>query len=122
MFRRYIDFGVIDGLRQMKACVPPRCAARAGGHIKLGAGGIREVEFIAQALQLIRGGRVSPALGCIHLPEALAGIAQNGASTRKALRACSGLSLPATGRGTYCAGDRGSAGPGPPHRGSGIVA
>ncbi|MGL5974291.1 MAG: bifunctional [glutamate--ammonia ligase]-adenylyl-L-tyrosine phosphorylase/[glutamate--ammonia-ligase] adenylyltransferase, partial [Aeromonas sobria] len=79
VFRRYIDFGVIDGLRQMKAMIAAEVRRKGlEGNIKLGAGGIREVEFIAQALQLIRGGR-EPALRVRHLPEALAAIAQCGA-------------------------------------------
>ena len=47
-------------------------------NIKLGAGGIREVEFIAQAYQLIRGGR-EPALQVRHLPAALQALADLGA-------------------------------------------
>ncbi|MFC5705999.1 bifunctional [glutamate--ammonia ligase]-adenylyl-L-tyrosine phosphorylase/[glutamate--ammonia-ligase] adenylyltransferase [Aeromonas eucrenophila] len=79
VFRRYIDFGVIDGLRQMKAMIAAEVRRKGlEGNIKLGAGGIREVEFIAQALQLIRGGR-EPALRVRHLPEALAAIAACGA-------------------------------------------
>lgn len=79
VFRRYIDFGVIDGLRQMKAMIAAEVRRKGlEGNIKLGSGGIREVEFIAQALQLIRGGR-EPALRVRHLPEALAAIAQSGA-------------------------------------------
>jgi glutamate-ammonia-ligase adenylyltransferase len=51
VFRRYIDFGVIDGLRQMKAMIAAEVRRKGlEGNIKLGAGGIREVEFIAQAL------------------------------------------------------------------------
>lgn len=76
VFRRYIDFGVIDGLRQMKAMIAAEVRRKGlEGNIKLGAGGIREVEFIAQALQLIRGGR-EPALRVRHLPEAIAAIAR----------------------------------------------
>ncbi|MGY3944978.1 bifunctional [glutamate--ammonia ligase]-adenylyl-L-tyrosine phosphorylase/[glutamate--ammonia-ligase] adenylyltransferase [Aeromonas tecta] len=79
VFRRYIDFGVIDGLRQMKAMIAAEVRRKGlEGNIKLGSGGIREVEFIAQALQLIRGGR-EPALRVRHLPEALAAIAHSGA-------------------------------------------
>ncbi|MBM9539026.1 bifunctional [glutamate--ammonia ligase]-adenylyl-L-tyrosine phosphorylase/[glutamate--ammonia-ligase] adenylyltransferase, partial [Desulfobulbus alkaliphilus] len=79
VFRRYIDFGVIDGLRQMKAMIAAEVRRKGlEGNIKLGAGGIREVEFIVQALQLIRGGR-EPALRVRHLPEALAAIAACGA-------------------------------------------
>ncbi|MDI1302419.1 MAG: bifunctional [glutamate--ammonia ligase]-adenylyl-L-tyrosine phosphorylase/[glutamate--ammonia-ligase] adenylyltransferase [bacterium] len=57
VFRRYIDFGVFESLREMKAMIE-REVRRKGmdNNIKLGRGGIREVEFIAQAFQLIRGG------------------------------------------------------------------
>ncbi|MCW9018341.1 MAG: bifunctional [glutamate--ammonia ligase]-adenylyl-L-tyrosine phosphorylase/[glutamate--ammonia-ligase] adenylyltransferase, partial [Kangiellaceae bacterium] len=57
-FRRYIDYGVIDSIRNMKSMIV-REVRRKGlvGNIKLGAGGIRELEFIVQALQLIQGGR-----------------------------------------------------------------
>jgi len=57
-YRRYIDFSVIESLRDMKALIS-REEKRKGyqDNIKLGAGGIREIEFIAQAFQLIRGGR-----------------------------------------------------------------
>ena len=81
VFRRYIDFGVIDGLRQMKAMIAAEVRRKGlKENIKLGAGGIREVEFIAQALQLIRGGR-EPLLRVRHLPEALSAIARSGALT-----------------------------------------
>ena len=57
-YRKYIDFSAIESLRDMKALIN-REVQRKGisGDIKRGAGGIREVEFIAQAFQLIRGGR-----------------------------------------------------------------
>lgn len=57
-FRRYIDYGVIESIRDMKAMIQ-REVRRKGLHdnIKLGAGGIREIEFIVQSLQLIQGGR-----------------------------------------------------------------
>lgn len=57
VFRRYIDFGVFESLREMKAMIE-REVRRLDreDNIKLGRGGIREVEFIAQAFQLIRGG------------------------------------------------------------------
>ncbi|MEW5248359.1 bifunctional [glutamate--ammonia ligase]-adenylyl-L-tyrosine phosphorylase/[glutamate--ammonia-ligase] adenylyltransferase [Microbulbifer discodermiae] len=61
-YRRYIDFSAIDALREMKALIQRQVRARGlDNNIKLGPGGIREVEFIAQAFQLIRGGR-EPAL------------------------------------------------------------
>lgn len=57
-YRRYIDFSAIDALREMKALIQRQVRARGlTDNIKLGRGGIREVEFIAQAFQLIRGGR-----------------------------------------------------------------
>lgn len=57
-FRRYIDYGVIESIRNMKSMIQ-REIRRKGlqCNIKLGAGGIREVEFIVQSLQLIQGGR-----------------------------------------------------------------
>ncbi|MEO2268286.1 bifunctional [glutamate--ammonia ligase]-adenylyl-L-tyrosine phosphorylase/[glutamate--ammonia-ligase] adenylyltransferase [Pseudoalteromonas sp. YIC-656] len=58
VYRRYIDFSVIESLRKMKSLIAQE-VRRKGlvDNIKLGAGGIREVEFVVQALQLIRGGR-----------------------------------------------------------------
>lgn len=62
VFRRYIDYGAFESLREMKAMIE-REVRRLDreDNIKLGRGGIREVEFIAQAFQLIRGG-VDPSL------------------------------------------------------------
>lgn len=58
VYRRYIDFSVIQALREMKGKIE-REVRRRGlvDNIKLGAGGIREIEFIVQVFQLIRGGR-----------------------------------------------------------------
>ena len=58
VYRRYIDFSAIQALRDMKHKIE-REVRRRGlvDNIKLGAGGIREVEFIVQVFQLIRGGR-----------------------------------------------------------------
>jgi hypothetical protein len=121
VFRRYIDFGVIDGLRQMKAMIAAEVRRKGlEGNIKLGAGGIREVEFIAQALQLIRGGR-EPALRVRHLPEALAAIAQGRPGGEPVRTPAHRLSLPAPG-GKHLAGDRRSADPDSAHRGSGSPA
>jgi glutamate-ammonia-ligase adenylyltransferase len=59
VYRRYIDFSVIDSLRRMKMMIAQEVRRKQLKHnIKLGAGGIREVEFIVQVFQLIRGGRV----------------------------------------------------------------
>ena len=60
VYRRYIDFSVIDSLRRMKMMIAQEVRRKQLiNNIKLGAGGIREVEFIVQVFQLIRGGRVS---------------------------------------------------------------
>jgi glutamate-ammonia-ligase adenylyltransferase len=58
VFRKYLDFGAIESLRELKSMIN-REVRRKGmeGNIKLGPGGIREVEFVVQAFQLIRGGR-----------------------------------------------------------------
>ncbi len=58
VYRRYIDFSAFESLRNLKAMIN-REVRRKGleNDIKLGAGGIREIEFVVQAFQLIRGGR-----------------------------------------------------------------
>jgi len=58
VFRRYLDYSAIEALRDMKRLIEQEVRRRElQDNIKLGAGGIREVEFIAQAFQLIHGGR-----------------------------------------------------------------
>jgi len=58
VYRRYVDFGVIESLRGMKQMISAEVRRRGlDDNVKLGHGGIREVEFIAQCFQLIRGGR-----------------------------------------------------------------
>lgn len=58
VFRRYIDFSVIQSLRNMKGMIAREVRRRGlKDNIKLGADGIREIEFIVQVFQLIRGGR-----------------------------------------------------------------
>jgi glutamate-ammonia-ligase adenylyltransferase len=67
VFRRYLDFGVIDAIRTMHAQIraevnrQERLHPERSHNVKLGRGGIREIEFLAQVFQLIRGGR-EPAL------------------------------------------------------------
>ncbi len=58
VYRRYLDFHTFDALRDLKRQIQ-REVERKGleDNIKLGPGGIREIEFIAQAFQLVRGGR-----------------------------------------------------------------
>jgi len=58
VYRRYLDFGALDGLRGMKAAITAEVARKElADDIKRGPGGIREIEFLVQALQLIYGGR-----------------------------------------------------------------
>jgi glutamate-ammonia-ligase adenylyltransferase len=57
VYRRYLDFGVFESLRDMKALIAREVERRElQENVKLGPGGIREIEFIVQAFQLIRGG------------------------------------------------------------------
>ncbi|WMW82351.1 bifunctional [glutamate--ammonia ligase]-adenylyl-L-tyrosine phosphorylase/[glutamate--ammonia-ligase] adenylyltransferase [Undibacterium cyanobacteriorum] len=63
VYRRYLDYGVIDSLRNMHHQIRAEVVRQETRHperginVKLGRGGIREVEFLAQVFQLIRGGR-----------------------------------------------------------------
>jgi glutamate-ammonia-ligase adenylyltransferase len=60
IFRKYLDFGAINAMRDLHAQIRREVARKdMADHIKLGPGGIREIEFIAQVFQLIRGGRDS---------------------------------------------------------------
>jgi glutamate-ammonia-ligase adenylyltransferase len=62
VYRRYLDYGVYESLREMKALIAREVERRElKDNVKLGPGGIREIEFIVQSLQLIRGGS-EPAL------------------------------------------------------------
>ena len=58
VYRKYLDYGSIDAVRHLHAQIRAEVARRElADDVKLGPGGIREIEFIAQAFQLIRGGR-----------------------------------------------------------------
>jgi glutamate-ammonia-ligase adenylyltransferase len=62
IFRRYLDYGAFDSFRDMKQRITLQVKnAKLKHNIKIGAGGIREIEFFGQLFQLIRGG-VEPAL------------------------------------------------------------
>lgn len=78
IYRRYLDFGAFEAVRSMKEMIN-RELRRKGiqNNIKLGQGGIREVEFIAQSFQLIRGGR-EPALQTNQLIPTLRHLSQSG--------------------------------------------
>ena len=58
VYRRYLDFSMLESIREMKAMISAQMKRkRMTNNVKLGPGGIREIEFIAQTLQLIRAGR-----------------------------------------------------------------
>jgi glutamate-ammonia-ligase adenylyltransferase len=58
IFRKYLDFGAINAMRDLHAQIRREVIRKdMADHIKLGPGGIREIEFMAQVFQLIRGGR-----------------------------------------------------------------
>jgi glutamate-ammonia-ligase adenylyltransferase len=58
VFRKYLDYATLGAMRRLHAEVRREVQRRElAGNVKLGPGGIREIEFVAQALQLIRGGR-----------------------------------------------------------------
>ena len=74
VYRRYLDYGVFESLREMKALIEAEVKKRElADNIKLGPGGIREIEFIAQSLQLVRGG-ADATLRCRELKTALLGL------------------------------------------------
>jgi len=57
VYRRYLDYGVFESVREMQNLIAAEVRRRElADNIKLGPGGIREAEFIVQALQLVRGG------------------------------------------------------------------
>ena len=78
VYRRYIDYGAFESLREMKGLIE-REVNRKGmqADVKLGAGGIREVEFIVQAFQLIRGGQL-PSLRDPNLMKVLPMLVEEG--------------------------------------------
>ncbi len=76
VFRKYLDFGVFDGLRDMKQKISLEVKRKGmQDNIKLGPGGIREIEFFGQMFQLIRGG-VMPVLQEPRIMKVLQTLAQ----------------------------------------------
>ena len=84
VFRKYLDYGTLAAMRRLHAEVRRDVARRElAGHVKLGPGGIREIEFVVQALQLVRGGR-DPELRERPTLRVLATLRQKGALTETA--------------------------------------
>jgi len=63
IYRRYLDYNAVEALREMKRQIEVEAGARADD-VKQGPGGIREIEFVVQAFQLVRGGREPALAGC----------------------------------------------------------
>lgn len=83
VYRRYLDYGVFEGLRQLHGKIRSEAKARAAGRperandVKLSRGGIREIEFIVQLLQVVRGGQF-PEIRTRSTVKALAQLAAGG--------------------------------------------
>jgi len=83
VFRKYLDFGAINALRELHGLIRAESSRRNAGreeradNVKLGRGGIREIEFIAQAFQIIRAGR-DPGLRSRSTLETLATLGRQG--------------------------------------------
>ena len=78
VYRKYLDFGAFESIRSMKTLIDRELAKKSlAGNVKLGRGGIREVEFIVQSHQLIYGGR-NAALRTSSLYHALTVLAEEG--------------------------------------------
>jgi len=83
VYRRYLDYGVFEGLRQLHAKVREEAQRRAAGRperandVKLSRGGIREIEFIVQLLLVVRGGQF-PEIRTRSTQKALARLAAGG--------------------------------------------
>ena len=73
VFRKYLDFGSVNAMRELHAQIRREVAKKdMANNVKLGPGGIREIEFLAQVFQLIRGGRdralqIKPTLAVLPL-------------------------------------------------------
>ncbi len=78
VYRRYVDYGAFQHLREMKLLIEREVRRRGlQDDIKLGSGGIREIEFVVQAFQLIRGGQLRDLRGP-NLLKTLAQLAKHG--------------------------------------------
>ena len=83
VFRRYLDYSVFDALRTLHRQIREHATKRSAGHperandVKLSRGGIREIEFTVQLLQVVRGGQF-PELRCRPTLEALQRLARAG--------------------------------------------
>lgn len=90
VYRKYLDYDAYDGLRGIHRQIRDQSRRRdARDDVKLGPGGIREIEFVVQALQIVRGGR-EPTLQVRGTLDALALLAQRGTLDGHAARVLEG--------------------------------
>ena len=87
VFRKYVDFSAISALSRLHEMIRAQTLRREAGrdlgvNVKLGKGGIREIEFITQTFQIIRGGRERELRGKSTLPM-LRALAEHGALARE---------------------------------------
>jgi glutamate-ammonia-ligase adenylyltransferase len=86
VYRKYLDYGAFNAMRELHAQIRREVARRdMANNVKLGPGGIREIEFVAQVFQLIRGGR-DPALRIRPTLQVLDRLAQKGILDAAAVR------------------------------------
>ncbi len=96
VFRKYLDYGAIASLRELHALIRAETGRRNAGrddrgdNVKLGRGGIREIEFLAQTFQIIRGGR-EPRLRSRSTLATLACLAELGSLPQDTAHAARGL-------------------------------
>jgi glutamate-ammonia-ligase adenylyltransferase len=86
VYRRYLDYGVFESLRQLHRKIRDEAQRRAAGRperandVKLSRGGIREIEFTVQLLQVVRGGQF-PEIRTRSTVKALSRLAERGLMT-----------------------------------------
>lgn len=84
IYRRYLDYSTLEDMRLMKSRIEARIRSKPGINIKLGQGGIREIEFFVQTLQLINGGK-TPRVRSQSTLEALALLHESGLLEKKTM-------------------------------------
>jgi len=84
IYRRYLDYSTLEDMRLMKSRIEAQIRSKPGINLKLGQGGIREIEFFVQTLQLINGGKTQRVRSQSTL-EALALLHESGLLEKKTM-------------------------------------
>jgi glutamate-ammonia-ligase adenylyltransferase len=82
IYRRYLSLADITGIKALKRRIEDRAAKQGEGNVKTGHGGIRDIEFVIQFLQLLNGGTL-PLIRHGNTLDAISLLEQNGALTRQ---------------------------------------